>query len=69
MTSYLVKCRSCGASNRIPGEKEGVPGRCGNCRTLLPALYREPRQMTEQSFDAFIAGYDGPVLAEFWAPW
>jgi thioredoxin 2 len=68
-TSYLVKCNSCGASNRIPAEKEGVKGHCGKCQALLPALYWQPQQMTEQSFDRFMAGYDGPVLAEFWAPW
>jgi thioredoxin 2 len=69
MTSYLVKCRSCGTSNRIPAEKEGIPGHCGNCRSALPALYLRPQQLTERDFDQFIAGYDGPVLAEFWAPW
>lgn len=69
MASFLVKCRSCGASNRIPAEREGASGRCGNCRSALPALYWQPRQVTEKSFDDFIAGYHGPVLAEFWAPW
>lgn len=69
MTSYLVKCRSCGTSNRIPAEKEGMPGHCGNCRAALPALYLRPQQLTERDFDQFIANYDGPVLAEFWAPW
>ena len=69
MTSYTVNCRSCGASNRVPAEKEGVAGRCGNCHAPLPALYLRPQQLTDGNFDAFIAGYDGPVLAEFWAPW
>ena len=69
MPSYLVKCRSCGTSNRIPAEKEGVAGHCGNCKTTLPALYLRPQPLTDSSFDEFIARYDGPVLAEFWAPW
>jgi len=69
MASFLVKCRSCGASNRIPAEREGASGRCGNCRSALPALYWQPRQVTENGFDDFVAGYHGPVLAEFWAPW
>lgn len=69
MGSYIVRCTSCGTSNRIPAEKEGVPGQCGNCRAALPALYRQPQQLTERSFDDFISRYDGPVLAEFWAPW
>jgi thioredoxin 2 len=69
MSSYLVKCRACRASNRIPADKEGVSGHCGNCRAVLPALYFRPQQVTDQSFDDFVARYDGPVLAEFWAPW
>jgi hypothetical protein len=69
MPSYLVKCRSCGTSNRIPADKEGVPGHCGNCQAVLPALYVHPRQVTDQSFDDFVGSYDGPVLAEFWASW
>jgi hypothetical protein len=69
MAGYIIKCRSCGTANRVPAEKEGVPGHCGNCREALPALYVTPRQVTESNFDDFITGYDGPVLAEFWAPW
>jgi DNA-directed RNA polymerase subunit RPC12/RpoP len=69
MSSYLVKCAACGTSNRIPAEKEGVPGRCGNCGSALPALYFRPQHITDQSFEAFSAGYHGPVIAEFWAPW
>jgi uncharacterized paraquat-inducible protein A len=69
MTSYLVKCRSCGTSNRVPAEKEGEQGHCGNCKSTLPALYWRPQQVTEKNFDAFIAAYDGPVIAEFWAQW
>lgn len=69
MTQNLVKCGSCGASNRIPAEKEGIPGQCGNCGAKLPALYLHPQQLNDGSFDAFISGYSAPVLAEFWAPW
>ena len=69
MSSYLVRCSSCGTSNRVPAEKEGVPGQCGSCRARLPALYLHPQQLTDVNFDHFVAGYDGPVLAEFWAPW
>ena len=68
-SSHLVKCRSCGVSNRIPAEKEGVTGHCGSCRAQLPALYWQPQQLSYASFDRFLAGFDGPVLVEFWAPW
>lgn len=69
MSSYLVRCDSCGTSNRIPAEKEGVAGQCSNCRARLPALYYRPLQLGDASLDSFLAGYRGPVLVEFWAPW
>lgn len=69
MASYLVTCGACGTANRIPVEKEGLSGRCGSCRAVLTPLYVRPRPLTESSFDEFVRGYQGPVLAEFWAPW
>ena len=69
MPSYIVTCAACGTGNRIPAEREGKKGRCGNCRAELPPLYYRPVQLTDSSFGSFIAAYPGPVLAEFWAPW
>lgn len=69
MSSYLISCPVCGKTNRVPAEKEGVAGRCGSCRAVLPPLYHQPRPLTERTFDAFVGGYPGPVVAEFWAPW
>lgn len=69
MSSYVVTCPSCGTGNRIPADKEGKRGRCGNCRNILPQMYRTPQQLDSGNFDAFVAHYPGPVLAEFWAPW
>ena len=66
--SYIVKCPSCGTGNRIPADKEGLRGRCGNCKSALPPLYCHPQQVTDRTFDSFISSYPGPVLAEFWAP-
>lgn len=69
MESYQVSCPACGAANRIPADKEGIAGKCGSCRASLPPLYWQPQQLTQNSFDDFVSRYDGPVLAEFWAPW
>jgi len=66
---YLVTCTACGSANRIPADKEGKKGHCGTCHAVLPQLYRHPQQLTDQTFDAFVENYPGPVLAEFWAPW
>lgn len=67
--SFLVTCPACGTANRVPASKEGVAGRCGSCHRALPPLYLHPVPLTDRSFDPFVAGYPGPVLAEFWAPW
>lgn len=69
MSTFELKCQSCGTLNRIPAQKQGVAGTCGNCHAKLPPLYFEPQPLTDAEFDAFVARYDGPVLAEFWAPW
>ena len=69
MPTYVVSCRSCGTANRVPSEKEGKRGRCGNCHKELPPMYYQPQQLTDRTFDSFIKEYNGPVLVEFWAPW
>jgi thioredoxin 2 len=66
---YLVKCPSCGASNRVPAEMAGKTGRCGECHGDLPVLYTEPVDLRDSSFREFLQEYQGPVLAEFWATW
>ena len=67
--SYLVKCPSCGASNRVTAEMAGKVGKCGECHSSLPVFYMEPIALGDNSFREFLQGYSGPVLAEFWAPW
>jgi len=69
VSDYIVKCTACGAANRIPADKEGKRGRCGACHATLTQLYCHPQKLTDQTFDAFVKNYPGPVLAEFWAPW
>jgi thioredoxin family protein len=69
MSSHIVNCNACGTANRIPADKQGKAGRCGNCHAILPALYFQPQQLNERTFDDFIRSCGSPVLAEFWAPW
>ena len=69
MPTYNVTCSSCGTANRIPADKQGKSGRCGTCHGPLLPMYYQPRPLDEKSFDDFIHGYNGPILAEFWAPW
>jgi thioredoxin 2 len=67
--SYVVKCPSCGASNRVPAKMAGKSGRCGECHGVLPVLYLTPLVLGDDSFSKFLQGFSGPVIAEFWAPW
>ena len=69
MSFYTVTCSSCGTANRIPADKQGKSGRCGTCHATLLPMYYQPRSLDEKGFDDFIRGYNGPILAEFWAPW
>ncbi len=69
MPFYTVTCSACGTANRIPADKQGKAGRCGTCHAPLVPMYYQPRMLDEHTFDDFIKGYPGPVLAEFWAPW
>jgi thioredoxin 2 len=67
--TYLIHCVACGTANRVPATSEGKAGKCGICHAALLPLYTKPVVLSDRSFDAFIKGYRGPVLAEFWAPW
>ena len=67
--SFIVTCEACGTGNRVPVDKEGLQGVCGNCRAPLQPLYYRPQQQTDETFDIFVRRYPGPIVAEFWAPW
>lgn len=69
VSTYKMRCPSCGALNRLPADKEGVSGRCGACKAQLPALYTKPLSLDDAGFDSFVNSCRLPVLAEFWAPW
>jgi len=61
-------CVSCGQKNRIPAEHLADQGRCGACKTTLPAV-AEPIEADPQTFDEITIGSRVPVLIDFWAAW
>lgn len=66
----LIRCGSCGATNRVPREKL-VGGRtavCGRCKTPLLAQGR-PIVVTDATFAADVERSTLPVLLDLWAPW
>jgi thioredoxin 2 len=66
----LVRCPSCGATNRVPLEKiaRGLQPVCGRCKTVLP-LDNKPFIVTDATFATAIEGSPLPVLLDMWAPW
>ena len=61
-------CIECGQKNRVPAEHLADAGRCGNCKSLLPAL-TEPIEVDDAQFDEIMQGARVPVLVDFWADW
>src|SRR3989475_11503634 len=66
----LIRCPSCGATNRVPPEKleEGLQPVCGRCKTPLLAD-NEPVTVTDATFAAEVERSSLPVLLDLWAPW
>src|SRR5262245_20060634 len=68
--AQLIRCPSCGATNRIPREQieRGLEPVCGGCKTPLPAG-AHPVTVTGATFAAEVERSPLPVLLEMWAPW
>ncbi len=66
----LIRCPSCGATNRVPPEKleEGLQPVCGRCKTPLLAD-NKPVTVTDATFSAEVERSPLPVLLDLWAPW
>ena len=66
----LVRCPSCGATNRVPLEKigRGLQPVCGRCKTALP-FEDKPVKVTDANFAAEVERSPLPVLLDVWAPW
>ena len=71
MESVLIKCRSCGAKNRVPRDRLGDKPVCGKCKTPLPvgAVHDAPVNISDSTFDSEVMSFPGPVIVDAWAPW
>lgn len=62
-------CSSCGQANRIPAPHLHQTGRCGKCKTALPAS-ASPIDITDVTmFDDLVNHARVPILVDFWAAW
>jgi thioredoxin 2 len=72
--SRLIRCPSCGATNRVPNRKveAGRQPVCGRCKTALPvgaAGKTAPVTVSDATFAAEVERSALPVLLDAWAPW
>jgi thioredoxin 2 len=68
-TASLIRCPSCGATNRLPADEiaHGKKAVCGRCKTPLAAA--GPVTVSDATFAADVEGSPLPVLVDMWAPW
>ncbi|HEX9464948.1 MAG TPA: thioredoxin TrxC [Alphaproteobacteria bacterium] len=64
--TLLVACPHCGTLNRIPADRLGAGGKCGNCHQAL--FTGHPAALDAKSFDHH-AKADLPLVVDFWAAW
>jgi thioredoxin 2 len=69
--AQLIRCPTCGATNRVPLEKiqRGLKPVCGRCKTPLAAADNKPVTVTDATFSAEVERSPLPVLLDMWAPW
>jgi thioredoxin 2 len=72
----LVRCSSCGVTNRISSQKlkGGADPFCGRCKTPLSVtaaapVSGKPVTVTDNTFAAEVELSTLPVLLDLWAPW
>jgi thioredoxin 2 len=68
--SQLIRCPSCGATNRVPLVKiaQGLQPICGRCKTALH-VDNKPVTVTDATFAVEVERSPVPVLLDMWAPW
>lgn len=64
----IRSCSNCGQKNRIPASHLADTGRCGACKSVLPAI-AEPIAVDAAEFNEIIQNARVPVLVDFWAAW
>ncbi len=69
MAERLIKCPSCGTTNRLPPHTPGAKTIvCGKCKTPLPEP-GGPVEVTDSTFGSEVDQSATPVLLDLWADW
>ncbi len=66
----LLRCKACGAVNRVPEERlqKNLAPVCGRCASFL-SVGAEPLTISEGTFAEIVERSTVPVLVDFWAEW
>ena len=69
--AQLIRCPTCGATNRVPQEKLklGLQPVCGRCKSPLATADIKPVTVTDATFNTEVERAPVPVLLDMWAPW
>jgi thioredoxin 2 len=65
----LVRCSSCGKTNRLRYATLSSKNQCGSCRTPLSPPGRPVEVSDATTFDIVIQSSALPVIVDFWASW
>jgi thioredoxin 2 len=68
--TQLIRCPSCGVTNRVPMEKveSGLKPICGRCKTPI-SVDHKPVTVTDATFAAEVERSPLPVVLDMWAAW
>lgn len=65
--ALIVVCPHCHAPNRVPRERLGDGGTCGQCKQGL--FTGHPVELDAAGFERHVGRSDLPLVVDFWAPW
>jgi thioredoxin 2 len=69
MNGVLLKCPSCGATNRLKFGSLERAARCGKCHAAIPSPSSPIDIESAKVFDAVASNSSIPVVVDFWAAW
>ncbi|MGE5268197.1 MAG: thioredoxin TrxC [Thiohalocapsa sp.] len=62
-----IVCPHCDTTNRVPRDKLGAGGNCGQCHQKL--FDGHPTALDTARFERHLGHSGVPLLIDFWAPW
>lgn len=65
--SEIIKCKNCGANNRVKTDAENKAV-CGRCKSPVTRAAK-PVHVTDANFAAEVENSSLPVLLDMWAAW